>query len=206
MIAVTDTGCGIPADIIKQVFEPFFTTKAVGQGTSLSLVYGLVKQSNGHINVYSEFGEGTALRIYLPRTNQREAAKPVVDGGPVRGGNETILIVEDGSKPPRLAASAFWIETARTYQDHAADTGSGDVICPNLARAAAMGPGVVLTTSNRRGRGAPDCAGSCNDHASAASSSRVKARWNSTPDCDRAVQCTLPNIGEHSRSTSSRTR
>ena len=97
MIAVTDTGSGIPRDIIDQVFEPFFTTKPPGQGTGLglSMVYGLVKQSNGHIKVYSEVGEGTTFRIYLPRIRQQEAATSVAWTGPVRGGNETILVVED---------------------------------------------------------------------------------------------------------------
>lgn len=97
MIAVTDTGCGIPAEILEQVFEPFFTTKPPGQGTGLglSMVYGLVKQSNGHIKVYSETGEGTTIRIYLPRTKQAEADRPVATLGPVRGGTETVLVVED---------------------------------------------------------------------------------------------------------------
>ena len=97
MIAVTDTGCGIPAEMLEQVFEPFFTTKPPGQGTGLglSMVYGLVKQSNGHIKVYSETGEGTTIRIYLPRTKQAEADRPVAGLGPVRGGSETVLVVED---------------------------------------------------------------------------------------------------------------
>jgi CheY-like chemotaxis protein len=97
MIAVTDTGTGIPQDIIDQVFEPFFTTKPPGQGTGLglSMVYGLVKQSNGHIKVYSELGEGTTFRIYLPRIRQQEAVVSADWTGPARGGNETILVVED---------------------------------------------------------------------------------------------------------------
>lgn len=97
MIAVTDTGCGIPAEILDQVFEPFFTTKPPGQGTGLglSMVYGLVKQSNGHIKVYSEAGEGTTIRIYLPRTKQAEADRPLASLGPVTGGTETVLVVED---------------------------------------------------------------------------------------------------------------
>ncbi|MVT00178.1 PAS domain S-box protein [Devosia marina] len=97
MLAVTDTGSGIPADALDKIFEPFFTTKPVGQGTGLglSMVYGLTKQSRGHIKVYSEVGEGTTFRIYLPRTKQEESAQSVHDTGPVRGGTETILVVED---------------------------------------------------------------------------------------------------------------
>ena len=97
MIAVTDTGSGIPQDIIDKVFEPFFTTKPPGQGTGLglSMVYGLVKQSNGHIKAYSEVGEGTTIRIYLPRVRQQEEAASVALTGPARGGDETILVVED---------------------------------------------------------------------------------------------------------------
>lgn len=97
MIAVTDTGTGIPQDILDQVFEPFFTTKPPGQGTGLglSMVYGLVKQSNGHIKVYSELGEGTTFRIYLPRIRQQETVTAPEWTGPARGGNETILVVED---------------------------------------------------------------------------------------------------------------
>ncbi len=97
MIAVSDTGCGIPRENLDQVFEPFFTTKPTGQGTGLglSMVYGLVKQSNGHIKIYSEVGEGTTIRIYLPWTRRDEVAASVADLGPVRGGTETILVVED---------------------------------------------------------------------------------------------------------------
>ncbi|WP_377278205.1 PAS domain S-box protein [Rhizobium sp. R86522] len=97
LIAVTDTGSGMSQDIIDQVFEPFFTTKPPGQGTGLglSMVYGLVKQSNGHIKVYSELGEGTTFRIYLPRIRQQEAIASVTWTGPARGGSETILVVED---------------------------------------------------------------------------------------------------------------
>ena len=97
MIAVTDSGHGIPARILDNVFEPFFTTKDVDKGTGLglSMVYGFVKQSNGHIKIYSEEGHGTTVRIYLPRAEG--VAKPAepASPSPVEGGHETILVVED---------------------------------------------------------------------------------------------------------------
>ena len=97
MIAVTDTGCGIPPDIMAHVFEPFFTTKPEGQGTGLglSMVYGFVKQSGGHIKIYSEQGQGTTVRLYLPRAREQEDVETDVQVGPALGGTETVLIVED---------------------------------------------------------------------------------------------------------------
>jgi CheY-like chemotaxis protein len=97
MIAVTDTGCGIAPEIIDQVFEPFFTTKPEGHGTGLglSMVYGFVKQSGGHIKIYSESDQGTTVRIYLPRTRDMEDIETDVEAGPATGGSETVLVVED---------------------------------------------------------------------------------------------------------------
>jgi PAS domain S-box-containing protein len=96
MIAVTDTGVGIPAGIRDRVFEPFFTTKDVGQGTGLglSMVYGFVKQSGGHIKIDSEEGHGTTFKLYLPRSSEAVAPieRPVAAA---EGGEETILVVED---------------------------------------------------------------------------------------------------------------
>lgn len=97
MVAVTDTGCGIPAELLERVFEPFFTTKPEGRGTGLglSMVYGFVKQSGGHIKIYSEMGQGTTVRLYLPRARQPEDIETEVETGPVTGGTETVLVVED---------------------------------------------------------------------------------------------------------------
>ncbi len=97
MLAVTDTGSGMPAEIIDQVFEPFFSTKPVGRGTGLglSMVYGFVKQSAGHIKIYSEVGHGTTIKLYFPRVHQQEDQLAGSDTGPVTGGSETILVAED---------------------------------------------------------------------------------------------------------------
>ncbi len=98
MIAVTDTGHGIPADIRDRVFEPFFTTKGIGRGTGLglSMVYGFAKQSGGSVEIDSQEGRGTTVTLYLPRsTGQSETiAEPVQSTGTPRG-HETILVVED---------------------------------------------------------------------------------------------------------------
>ena len=97
MIAVSDTGSGMPPEVAARAFEPFFTTKPVGSGTGLGLamIYGFCKQSGGHVKAYSEPGHGTTMKMYLPRSQRREEALPVVDHGPVVGGGETILVAED---------------------------------------------------------------------------------------------------------------
>ena len=97
-LSVSDSGCGIPTDIMGKIFEPFFTTKGVGKGTGLGLatVFGVVKQHQGWIEVYSEVGHGTTFRIYLPRL-AKNAISNALSAGPVamHGGDETILLAED---------------------------------------------------------------------------------------------------------------
>ena len=98
MIAVSDTGTGIPAALLEKVFDPFFTTKEVGKGTGLglSMVFGFVKQSGGHIKIYSEEGHGTSVKIYLPRSTGKGAqASDLLTSMAVEGGSETVLVVED---------------------------------------------------------------------------------------------------------------
>jgi PAS domain S-box-containing protein len=104
LITVTDTGTGMPEDVRRRAFEPFFTTKGLGAGTGLglSMVYGFVKQSGGHIQIYSEPGNGTSVRIYLPQTDNSQAEGALSNDGKgpeLPGGSETLLLVEDD---PRL--------------------------------------------------------------------------------------------------------
>jgi CheY-like chemotaxis protein len=106
-ISVSDTGTGIAAENLERVFEPFFTMKDVGKGTGLglSMVYGFVKQSGGHAQIYSEPGQGTSVKLYFPRVDDLAAPAPErrADRAASRGDGETILIVEDEAGLRRLA-------------------------------------------------------------------------------------------------------
>ena len=111
LVAVSDSGCGIPKDEITKVFEPFFTTKDTGQGTGLGLatVYGIVRQNGGFINVYSEPEEGTTFKIYLPRHDgEVEAPAPPPPEEAWKSRGETILLVED--EPSILRLSKMLLE------------------------------------------------------------------------------------------------
>ncbi|WP_426533035.1 response regulator [Bradyrhizobium sp. McL0615] len=99
MLAVTDSGHGMPPDVIARAFDPFFTTKDVGHGTGLGLsqVYGFAKQSRGHVRIYSEVGEGTTIKLYLPRVHGAGEVEeaPADDALANSPGHETVLVVED---------------------------------------------------------------------------------------------------------------
>jgi two-component system cell cycle sensor histidine kinase/response regulator CckA len=107
-VSKSDTGCGIPPENLPRIFEPFFTTKQIGKGTGLGLatVYGIVKQHQGWIEVESAVGKGTTFRIYIPYVGvaQAEAEKPATQIA-VKGGTETILLVEDENPVRELVAS-----------------------------------------------------------------------------------------------------
>jgi signal transduction histidine kinase/CheY-like chemotaxis protein len=114
LIAVTDTGSGMPADIAAKAFDPFFTTKAVGQGTGLGLsqVYGFTRQSRGHVKIYSEVDVGTTVKIYLPRTEDGGATEvPVISGSkaelPTGSPDVFILVVEDDARVRNFSSEAL---------------------------------------------------------------------------------------------------
>jgi signal transduction histidine kinase/DNA-binding response OmpR family regulator len=111
MLAVSDTGSGMTPEVAERAFEPFFTTKGAQRGTGLGLsqVYGFVKQSGGHIKLYTELGHGTTFKIYLPRTRQPDEFAESVSLTPVSGGSETVLVVED-DETVRAAASDMLAE------------------------------------------------------------------------------------------------
>lgn len=152
MLAVTDTGTGIQQEILDKVFDPFFTTKAEGKGTGLglSMVYGFVKQSGGHVNIYSEVGKGTTVRIYLPREKAAEDELPAMPTSIV-GGSETILVVEDDDAVRETAAEllrelGYQVLLARDGQSGVAILESGipfdllftDVVMPGPVKSTAL--------------------------------------------------------------------
>jgi PAS domain S-box-containing protein len=130
MLAVSDTGIGMTADVIEKAFEPFFTTKKLGEGTGLGLsqVYGFVKQSGGHIKIYSEPGDGTTVRIYFPRAPLPASTgepHPTPTQIPDLGGRETILLVEDDSDVRAYTTEILRELGYRVLEAHEGDTALG---------------------------------------------------------------------------------
>jgi CheY-like chemotaxis protein len=111
MVSVTDTGTGMPEDVIERAFDPFFSTKEVGKGTGLGLsqVYGFVKQSGGHVKIYSELGVGTIVKLYIPRHFGEEDRRPVPapEAELPRGRGEIILVVEDEEQVRVMSVDAL---------------------------------------------------------------------------------------------------
>jgi PAS domain S-box-containing protein len=149
MLSVTDTGCGMDAATQEHIFEPFFTTKDKGKGTGLGLatVYGIIKQSGGHIWVYSKPGQGTAFKLYLPRVDAAAQAMAPVTRPVVSTGNETVLVVEDEDAVRRLVerilvAAGYRVHSAsmvadalRLFAEHGAnvDLLLTDVVMPQVS-------------------------------------------------------------------------
>jgi PAS domain S-box-containing protein len=130
MLAVSDTGIGMTADVIEKAFEPFFTTKKLGEGTGLGLsqVYGFVKQSGGHIKIYSEPEDGTTVRIYFPRAPLPASTgepHPTPTQIPDLGGRETILLVEDDSDVRAYTTEILRELGYRVLEAHEGDTALG---------------------------------------------------------------------------------
>jgi PAS domain S-box-containing protein len=127
LIAVTDTGVGMPEDVRLRAFDPFYTTKPAGAGSGLglSMVYGFVKQSGGNIQIYSELGRGTSVRIFLPFAEpEREEKKQTASNGQLTAsprGSETILVVEDDARVRRVAVARL---RGLGYQVIEADNGA----------------------------------------------------------------------------------
>ena len=137
MLAVTDGGSGMDAETLAHIFEPFFTTKEEGKSTGLGLatVYGIVKQSGGHIRVYSELGKGTTFKVYLPlvgQNSEKEEPKPAAMEFPT--GSETVLLVEDEDGVRKL--TSFLLKRAGYSLLEALQWGRGygDCIAPTRGR------------------------------------------------------------------------
>ncbi len=134
LLAVADTGTGMSAEIMQRAFEPFFTTKEVGQGSGLglSMVYGFVKQSGGHVSIYSRVGQGTCVKLYLPRAPSSPVGREEesLDVFPEDLGNRVVLVVEDEARLrkvavkmlDRLGLQSLQAETAKDALELLADT------------------------------------------------------------------------------------
>jgi CheY-like chemotaxis protein len=156
MLAVSDTGHGMPPDVAAKAFEPFFTTKPEGKGTGLglSMVYGFVKQSAGHVKIYSEPGHGTTVRLYLPKATEAEIshAEQIETFVEVPRGSATVLVIEDEAAVREIASTALrgcgynvleaadGEEALRVFNAHTGrvDLLLSDVVLPGKVRARDM--------------------------------------------------------------------
>ena len=163
-LSVSDNGCGMAPETLSHIFEPFFTTKAVGKGTGLGLatVYGIVKQGGGFINAYSEPGQGTTFKIYLPRMTAEGDVPAETEEAPAAAGTETVLVVEDdelvrGMTRAMLEQMGYTVRVAETpahalalmeEDDSVVDLLMTDVVMPGMNgkelrdRIAAIRPGI----------------------------------------------------------------
>ena len=137
LISISDSGCGMTEEVMAHAFEPFFTTKPVGQGTGLglSMAYGFVKQSEGHIRLSSVAGQGTTIEIYLPRSLLAPLPAPVQGPAVLRGGAETILVVEDDEQVRQSVVGTLQGLGYRVLD--AADGAAGLAIVESAARSGA---------------------------------------------------------------------
>ncbi len=176
LLRVTDTGCGMDEETRKRIFEPFFTTKGVGKGTGLGLamVYGAIRQHKGMIQVYSEPGKGTTFKIYLPMVERPATAVGDCIEGSVRGGDETILLVDDEEiirestreileqAGYRVLTAADGVEALRLLDEHGAEVDLAllDVVMPRLCghelqeRVSAMFPNLPVIFASGYSRNA----------------------------------------------------
>ena len=160
LLAITDTGTGMTQEVLDRVFEPYFSTKPEGEGTGLglSMAYGFIKQSGGHVRIYTEVGHGTTVKIYLPRSTEEVLDIAPVQEVPVTGGTETILVVEDdryvqAAAVEMLTELGYTVLKADDAQSAMAIIGSGikidllftDVVMPGPLRSAEMARLAVRT-------------------------------------------------------------
>ncbi|HET7552497.1 MAG TPA: ATP-binding protein [Gemmatimonadaceae bacterium] len=163
VISVSDTGCGMDRETQERIFEPFFTTKPTGHGTGLGLstVYGIITQSNGYLWVYSELGEGSTFRIYLPRVNRPAASTATVREPSARTrprGSERILIVEDDAAirsavSRMLVSQGYTVLTAANAEDALTVSdqrgGALDLVLTDVVMPGISGPALVERLSAR---------------------------------------------------------
>ncbi|HWA46747.1 MAG TPA: response regulator [Dongiaceae bacterium] len=156
LVAVTDTGTGMPPEVVVRAFEPFFTTKAVGRGTGLglSMVFGFVRQSGGHIKIYSEIGRGTSIKLYLPRATTALDVPIANDAGvtPYLAKGETVLVVEDDDGLRKMALTMLAGLGYRTLEaadgpqamEHIARAGGVDLLLTDVVLPKGMnGPAIA---------------------------------------------------------------